>query len=252
MSKKRQTVRALAVKYAAGHVLDAHTHAWHQLLHASEGVMLVEAAHGAWVVPPLRAVWLPAHEAHRIAMRGAVAMRTLYFDTSWKPPFEGTRVLDVPPLLRELLAYGSTRGALDMNDAHEARVAGLVMDLLSDASPPPLDLPMPRDARARRVAQAIRARPGSDATPSVLAARAGASVRTVERFFLAETGMTLGRWRQQARILEALTLLAEGMPVASVAAAVGYASPSAFITMFRGALGTTPSKLFGYDGVRDR
>jgi AraC-like DNA-binding protein len=66
----------------------------------------------------------------------------------------------------------------------------------------------------------------------------------LERLFQAETGMTFGKWRQQLRLLHALRQLAMDRPVTEVALEVGYDSPSAFIAMFRGALGTTPTRYF--------
>jgi AraC-like DNA-binding protein len=239
MSKFRQgIVRALSVRYSAGYVLAAHAHDWHQLLHASEGVMLVETENGAWIVPPHRAVWLPAQTEHRITMRGSVAMKTLYFARDWETPLSGTCVIELSPLLRELVGHCSTRGTLDVANAHDERLAGLLIDLLRDTGAAPLALPMPRDERAVRVANAIRRGDADEALPR------GASTRTIERLFLAETGMTLGRWRQQARLLEALARLAEGASVTEVALDVGYATPSAFITMFKSVLGTTPNRYF--------
>lgn len=71
---------------------------------------------------------------------------------------------------------------------------------------------------------------------------AGASKRTIERIFIAQTGMSFGRWRQQARLLHALRLLAVGESVTAVALEAGYDSTSAFISMFKKAFGTTPSR----------
>src|SRR5271154_545209 len=89
MSKKRQTarrkdpdvvVRTLAVSYSAGYQLQSHVHAeWDQLIFAQAGVMTIRTERGSWVVPPLRAVWVPARIAHSIEMAGEVSMRTLYF-----------------------------------------------------------------------------------------------------------------------------------------------------------------------------
>jgi transcriptional regulator GlxA family with amidase domain len=77
-----------------------------------------------------------------------------------------------------------------------------------------------------------------------LAAAAGASRRTVERLFAAETGMSVGRWRTRLRLVEALRLLAAGEPVTAVAHRTGYATPSAFGAMFRAELGTSPARYF--------
>jgi hypothetical protein len=224
------------MRYPDGFVLDAHAHSWAQLLHASEGVMVVETAAGIWVVPPHRAVWLPAETDHKITMRGMVAMRTVYFDARTRLPLKGTSVVEVTPLLRELLIHVAKMGKLDLGIARESRLAGLLVDLLAVVETMPLALPMPRDPRALRVAHAVRSAP-SDEPPM-----AGASLRTIERLFMAETGMPYGRWRQQARLLAAMTMLAEGTPVTRVALDVGYASPSAFIAMFKSALGRTPSR----------
>jgi AraC-like DNA-binding protein len=246
MSKLRQArdpaVRTLAMRYPDGFVLDAHAHAWSQLLHASAGVMVVETHDGLWVVPPHRGVWIPAGTRHSVTMRGEVAMRTVYFDESTPLPLARPCVVEVAPLLRELLAYCGQLGKLDPAVPHEARLAGLLIDLVSVVEAMPLALPMPRDPRALRLARALREAPADDAMLGRLVRRAGASLRTIERLFAAETGMPFGRWRQQARLLAAMTMLAEGMPVTRVALEVGYASPSAFIAMFRSAIGKTPSQ----------
>ena len=76
-------------------------------------------------------------------------------------------------------------------------------------------------------------------------ARWGAvSPRTLRRLMAAETGMSFGRWRQQAGLIHALERLAQGEAVATVADALGYASPSGFIAMFRRAFGASPGRYF--------
>jgi AraC-like DNA-binding protein len=104
---------------------------------------------------------------------------------------------------------------------------------------------VPRDMHAARAAEILRADPGGPGgvrSLDRLARETGASKRTLERRFRAETGMGLGRWRQQLRLLQALRLLAEGQPVTSVALEVGYQSTSAFISMFKKAMGSTPRR----------
>jgi len=56
--------------------------------------------------------------------------------------------------------------------------------------------------------------------------------------------MTLGKWRQQLRLMQAMRLLAEGAKVTHAALEAGYGTPSAFISMFRKSLGTTPARFF--------
>lgn len=244
------TVRALSARYADGFVLGRHAHDWHQLLHASEGVMTVEAGTSTWVVPPHRAVWLPAGVEHRVTMRGQVAMKTLYFAHRARAPLRTTCVVNVPPLLRELVLHTSRLGKLDRDVPHEARLAGLLDDLLRQVEVAPLVLPMPREARARRAAEAMRTDPGASVSSIEVARRAGASLRTLERAFVDDTGLTFGAWRQRARLLSALGMLAAGTPVREVAPAIGYGSVSAFIVGFKRAFGTTPSRYFDEAAAR--
>jgi AraC-like DNA-binding protein len=76
------------------------------------------------------------------------------------------------------------------------------------------------------------------------AQRLAVDVKTIQRLFVRQTGMSFGQWRQQARLLRALELLATGEKVIDVALALGYDSPSAFATMFRKQFGQTPSQFF--------
>ena len=123
-------------------------------------------------------------------------------------------------------------------------MAGFMLDQLRVLPSAALELPMPRDARALRLALRLREACGEAASLDRLAHAAGGSRRTLERLFRKETGMSLGRWRQQVRLLQAMRLLARGEPVTSTALEVGYESPSAFIAAFSNALGTTPGRYF--------
>jgi AraC-like DNA-binding protein len=129
-------------------------------------------------------------------------------------------------------------------DPHHARLVGLLADLLVALPVAPLQLPLPTDLPARHVARAILAEPAAERSIDELARAAGASRRTVERRFRHETGLSPVAWRQRARVLEALRLLAEGQAVTTVAASVGYSTPSAFTAVFRRHTGTTPSRHF--------
>ncbi len=101
-----------------------------------------------------------------------------------------------------------------------------------------------RDKRLAAICAGIREDPALDRTLEEWAAQAGASSRTLARLFHRETGMSFGAWRQQARLLEALGRLALGQKVTTVALDLGYASPSAFTSMFRRALGQVPTRYF--------
>jgi len=56
----------------------AARHTRDQLLYAVSGVMRIQTDAEAWIVPPDRAVYLPAGTRHTVGIRGNLEMRTLY------------------------------------------------------------------------------------------------------------------------------------------------------------------------------
>jgi AraC-like DNA-binding protein len=238
-------VRTYAVTHPSGSSISERAYDWAQLAYASAGVLTVHTTQGSWVVPPHRAVWIPAGVRHRLDMSGRVAVRTLYLSRALARGLPARcEAVNVSPLLRELVLEVVRLGLLRREVPAHARLARVVVDQLGTMPAVPLQLPMPLDPRARQVAERLLADPGGE-TLAGAAARAGASGRTIERAFRRETGLTLGRWRQRARFIEAMRRLAGGAPVTRVALEVGYESPSAFVSAFRRQLGTTPGRYFG-------
>jgi AraC-like DNA-binding protein len=238
-------VRSLAAGYTSGAVLERHSHDWIQLVYASEGVMSVQTDEGTWIVPPNRSVWIPARVGHSITMSGKVSMRTIYFlPRLAKTLSKRCCVIEISPLLRELILHAVAMGPLRREVAEHRRLVDFMLDQLRVLPTLPLELPIPRDPRAMRLAARIRDNPGERGTLAAMAKAAGASHRTLERVFLADTRMTLGRWRQQARLLHAVRMLAAGESVTSTALEVGYDSTSAFIEAFSSVFGATPGRYY--------
>ena len=195
------------------------------------------------MVPPLRAVWIPAETMHSVAISGRVSMRTLYFLPKLARSFpRKCMVMNVSSLLRELILHACTFAKLRKEDASERRIVEIIVDQLRAVESIPLQLPHPADSRATRVAKTLFANPGDQRSLEKLCADCGASKRTIQRLFLEETKMTFNKWRQQLRLLHAMQRLAAGDKVTSAALEAGYNSTSAFISMFRKQLGTTPTR----------
>lgn len=215
---------------------------WDQLIHAISGVMSVETQIGIWVVPPNRALWVPDGQSIRIQMHGRVAIRSLYFQTQLHAMPAELKVVNVSPLLRELVVEAIHSGPLDRRDARDSHLVDCILDQLDEIRQAPFQLPQPRDPRARALASRLAESPA--ASVAELATTVGASRRTLERLFLADTGMPIARWRRQLRLLQALRFLGAGYAVTDVAHRVGYSTPSAFSAMFRAELGQTPARYF--------
>ena len=236
-------VRSLATTYPDGARLARHEHDWGQVAFCDSGVMQVTTDQAAWLSPPTRAIWLPARVAHEITMKGEVATRFLYIapELTDRLPIE-VQVLEVVPLMRQLILHIMKLHMLDPQRPEHGRLAGLLIDLLADARPQDLALPLPRDRRALAMAHRLRDAPADTAPLAELARGAGASLRTLQRLFPAETGLTLEAWRQKSRLITAVAMLSGGAPVAVTASDCGYDSPSAFIAAFKRQFGVTPGR----------
>ena len=237
-------VRCLAATYYDGFHIKPHRHHWGQLIYAAAGLMRVRAGGTLWIVPPARAIWVPAGAEHEIRALGNFAMRTLYFPRPMVASLPGECcALDVQPLLRELVLALVERCPVGEGDEPGMRLAQVAIDQIAAARMLPLQLPLPRDPRAVRLAEILRNDPSSPADLAALARAAGASPRTIQRLFLAETGLPFTQWRQRLRLLHGAAALGEGKSVTEAGLEAGYAGTSAFIAAFRKHFGVTPSRL---------
>jgi AraC-like DNA-binding protein len=161
-------------------------------------------------------------------------------------------VVPVPPLLREVLialtdiaeptAAENTGGTEDAarTDSERRHLEMVAFDQLRRCPAEPLHLPEPGDDRLRAISSILHATPGDPRTLAELGREAGAGERTLSRLFRRETGMTFPQWRTQLRLHHALVRLTRGDSVTTVAVAVGFANPSAFISAFKDMFGVTP------------
>ncbi|GFE87525.1 AraC family transcriptional regulator [Steroidobacter agaridevorans] len=243
LEESPQPIVAFARDYPAGYLIERHQHDRAQLIHASAGIMRVDTPSGIWVVPPMRAIWVPSQVPHEIRANSAVKMRTLFFrpDARSDLPTDCC-VIEVTPLLREMILRMVALTEAEPRVPPSVHLIELILSEIREIGTLPLHIPMPEDTRVRRICQAILQDPADCRTSAEWGATVGASSRTLERLFHKETGITFGSWRRQARLLAAMTQLAAGRPVGNVAGDLGYDSPSAFTAMFKRVLGHPPSQ----------
>lgn len=236
-------IAPLAIDHSGASFRPWHHHKRGQLLYADQGVMQVGTAAGTWVVAPEQAVWVPPGVGHQVGHRAGLAMRTLYIDPEVAKELPGECcVVSVPQLLRQLILRAMAVGLDYEPDSAGARVMAVILDELRALKPEPLHLPHPRDARLKRIAEALLADPADGRSLADWAKASGASERTLARLFVKECGMTFGAWRERLRLTQAVARLGEGEAVTAVAYDLGYQSPSAFIAMFKRSLGDTPGR----------
>ncbi len=226
----------------AGEVFDWHTHTDHQLAWAASGVLIVRSSATAWVLPPTRALWIPAGLRHETLSEGNATMRAAYV----RPQLCRISWPDCTPvaassLLGELIGYLERA---DLTQDSRSHAETVLVDLLQPVPMTTIEVRMPAEERAREVADALAADPADNRTLEEWGQHVGASGRTLARAFIAGTGLPFGRWRGLLRLQSALPALAAGQPVSNVARHVGYESVSAFVAAFRRETGMTPTAYF--------
>lgn len=222
-----------------------HSHCWLQFSYASQGVLDVHTDGGRYLAPPQRAVWIPAGIEHRVRCTGQTLIRSLYIAPSAMPvQLRECRVVQVSPLLRELIQAFSLLPVEYDENGSEGRLAGVLLDQLSSAPQVASILPLPTDTRLQAITNHLQLEPDDTTTLAEWADRLSVSEKTLSRQFNQQTGLTFRLWRQRLRLFHALPLLEQHESVTEVALACGYESVSAFISAFNQQFGCTPGEFF--------
>jgi AraC-like DNA-binding protein len=223
----------------AGTRFEVHVHEAHQLSFATRSAFATGVDERTWVVPPARALWIPAGVWHSVEAIGAAEMRALWIDPASCPlTWDGPTVVDVDPLVTLLV---QRLGDRELDEAERTRTQAVLFDVLRPVEAEALDLVLPTDDRARRVADALLLDPADARSLVDWGREVGASDRTLMRSFRAETGLGFADWRTRARMAAAVRLLLTNRPIATIATDVGYATTSAFDAAFRRTMGVPPS-----------
>lgn len=224
---------------------EPHHHAYHQLLHASCGVLELRTSGASAFLPPLRAAWIPARTVHEVHVRARASLRTVYLAEPLVPaaPAE-LRVFDVGPLARELILeamrWGPRAPPGDTRSKLFAALGALVPEWA--AVPLALSLPAAQSPELAQVLEEILSDVAEDLDMAAVAGRAGLSERTLLRRFEAELGMGFRDYVRTARITQAAELLGRrGARVKEVAREVGFTSEAAFTRAFTALMKERPS-----------
>ncbi len=230
----------------AGESYDWHTHDFGQLISASSGSMYVGTPERVLLLSPAMAVWIPPDTNHWMRYGSNNVM--IYVDVNREEAARlggVCRVLAMTPLLVSLFFAMMPEETDAREHRHNNALHVALRHELLDARDVPLSLAVPQDPRVRELAHAALENPGEVQSVEAWLAGAPASRKTVERIFISETGMPPSRWLRHARIMHAISLLAAGQKVTTVALEMGYVSSSAFSYMFRQTLGESPTEFLG-------
>lgn len=224
----------------------SHSHDRHQLIYASKGVMHVDTAGRALVLPTSRALWIAAGVMHALTLKRTAEIVVLYVDPALFhiPAHEDCAVVEMSALVRELIRACANGYGHYAADSEQGRLATVLLDQVKKLQSAPTEIPIPQDRRGQHLAEILKTELDNRQSVEELAARVGASDRTIMRIFLDETHMSFGTWRQKLRLISSIEMLAYGESITNVAGNVGYESPSSYVAAFRAMFGTTPAKYF--------
>lgn len=228
-----------------GSYVEAHHHPWVELTYAISGVLEIRTRTGNYAAVPQCAVWIPPETEHKVIAFGHTEMRSFYIDSAAiSRSLTSCCVLQVSPLVRELIRHASTLPANYAENGSDGRLVQVLLDQLVLLPEAVFSLPLPQDSRLMTIYRALQSEPDDARTLGQWASTVGMSERSLTRMFRKETGLTFRLWRQRLRLLFSLAGLEEGRQVTRVALECGYESPSAYIDAFKQLFGRTPGDLF--------
>ncbi|WP_082678241.1 AraC family transcriptional regulator [Sphingomonas sanguinis] len=244
IAKVAQPESIFAVEWEESSARDTatHMHAQGQLIGSLSGLISIVTPQAWWVVPATHAIWLPPHLPHGVRSHGPFRGWSVYVATqncAELPPAPQT--LRVSSLLRELVHRATTWNRTPASAA-EYRLARVIIDEIACLREEPLGLSRPRDERLCQIVDAMLADLTDNRSVGDWAEWAGITPRTLARHFSEQTGLGMVAWRQRARVLRAIEMLAIGKTVTTIAMDLGYDNVSAFIAMFRRVTGVTPGE----------
>lgn len=247
---------ALRVDFSAyGAEVPQHQHRQGQLIMALHGAVTCTAADRLWIVPPGSAVWIPGGVPHSNEVTANARLSYLFVEPNAARLPQRCCTLSLSPMLREMiLRLADASNGHEPSD-HIGRLMNVMLDELALMPAEGLELPVSSHTKIAMIATALAADPGDRRTLVEWAAQAAMSERSLKRLMVRETGLSFGRWRRQLHLIIALRELASGASVQGVSVHLGYESATAFIVMFKKALGTTPARYFSdrvsnWDDVR--
>lgn len=221
-----------------------HAHPRGQLLWAASGVLRVTSEQAIWVVPSTYAMWIPSGVYHQVNSETSAKIRNIYIDPSYsvREHEKSVVMLAMSSLMREIMLRLTEETVSPIDEARLQRLGLVAIDELELLRPLKVRLPSGTDPRLQRLINHMVTHPDIPHALPQLSQLVGASVRTIERLFKAETGTTFRQWRSRFRLMNSLDKLTQGESTTSVAHALGYKSVSSFIAAFKNQFGYPPQE----------
>jgi len=224
-----------------------HTHQRYQLTYVEDGYQYFHIEQKIYLVPQNHVIWIPSNKEHQITSEArTVNLMIVLYKTVFEQDFyQDVHVFSAPTVLKEMLLYASKWNKLLAEDEEQTIFLRAMLNSLPYFCNENefLQIPVPGDARLMPVCDYINANYQYNFNIAELSDKAKMSVRSLQRIFRQETGITLQKYMQLIRVLKSIELIdTKQYTLSQIAFMVGYKSLSAFTSSYYAIMKSKPKK----------
>lgn len=251
--KQEQHVYLGLIEVAEKTIFSIEKHDWGQFVYSAKGMVELTVKNSLLTAPPEFGVWLPPDTEHLawVAEHSEYYLINIDAMSCTKLP-NHPAIVSVSDICKSILADLKRRKLETPKTPEDIRLMHVLVDQLGSAVSIEDFLPGSNDPILKKILEKIFSDPADNRSLLEWALFAGCTERTLARKCDRELNMSLAKWKQRLRLSRALKMLADGMTVQAVSHSLGYSTPSAFITMFQKAMGTTPNNLRKIPKAKDK
>ncbi|GAA5087834.1 helix-turn-helix transcriptional regulator [Chryseobacterium ginsengisoli] len=214
-----------------------HSHHRSQLTFVEEGYQYFHIDQKIYLVPQNHIIWIPSGKLHKITSEAqTVNLMVFLFKSVFKDDFyRDLQVFAVSAVLKEMLLYASKWSQSVTEDEEQDIFFKAILKSLPNFCKESnfLEIPVPKDERLIPVCHYINVNFKYNLDIDSLAEKGKMSVRSLQRIFKNETGITLQKYHQLIRILKSIELIdTKQYTLSQIAYLVGYQSLSAFTSSY--------------------
>jgi AraC-like DNA-binding protein len=223
-----------------------HTHEKGQLVYVESGFQYITVDGKIYLLPQNHAAWIPPGAMHKTNSHSEkIKLMIMFAGIEKSSDFHHEiQVFSVPPVLKEMIKYAERWSKSMKNDPDEILFLKALFNELPRFVEHSLKLyiSLPEDKRLAEPIGYLHNHYQEDIKIEELSEISILSLRTLERIFKKETGMTLSKYQQILRIIKSLELLSSGdLTISETAYKVGYKSVQAFTRSFQSVMQTKPT-----------
>ena len=225
-----------------------HSHNRHQLTYVSEGYQYFHIGQRIYLVPQHHAIWIPSKVSHRITSNAETVdlLLLLFQEVPAEEFYNEVHIFPVPDVLKEMLLYARKwNRQTTATQAQASFLSALLYNLPAMCNESNgLQIPVPHDIRLLPIVEYLNKHYAYAMDLPLLAEKTALSVRTLQRIFKQETGITIQKYAQLIRILKSIEFInSKQYTLSEVAYKVGYKSLSAFTAAYYTLMKSKPKLL---------